>query len=92
MQHICWCPLQVSVDVPWSPYGIDGRSYDWQGLAQAADLLFVMAYDMQSQVTSWYVYRSAFDILHATSFVRARHAVTDNLFVDGTRMLFELLH
>ncbi|PRW45439.1 di-N-acetylchitobiase [Chlorella sorokiniana] len=41
---------QVSVDVPWSPFGIDGRSYDWHGLASAADLLFVMAYDMQSQI------------------------------------------
>ena len=41
---------QVSVDIPWSPYGIDGRNYDWAGLAEAADLLFVMAYDMQSQV------------------------------------------
>ena len=41
---------QVSVDVPWSPYGIDGRYYDWSGLAGAADLLFVMMYDTQSQV------------------------------------------
>ncbi len=38
---------QVSVDVPWSPYDIDGRFYDWQGLAEAADLLFVMVYDTQ---------------------------------------------
>lgn len=41
---------QVSVDIPWSPYDIDGRSYDWLGLAAAADLLFVMMYDTQSQV------------------------------------------
>ena len=41
---------QISVDVAWSPYGIDGRNYDVTGLAAAADLLFVMAYDMQSQV------------------------------------------
>lgn len=41
---------QVSVDVPWSPHGIDSRHYDWAGLAAAADLLFIMAYDMQSQV------------------------------------------
>jgi hypothetical protein len=40
----------VSVDVPWSPYDIDGRNYDWAGLAAAADLLFVMVYDTQSQV------------------------------------------
>lgn len=38
------------MDIPWSPFGIDGRWYDWEGLASAADLLFVMAYDMQSQV------------------------------------------
>ncbi|GAX78080.1 hypothetical protein CEUSTIGMA_g5522.t1 [Chlamydomonas eustigma] len=41
---------QVSVDVPWSPYDVDGRNYDWAGLAAAADLLFVMSYDMQSQI------------------------------------------
>jgi di-N-acetylchitobiase len=40
---------QVSVDVPWSPYGTDDRHYDWTGLAEAVDLLFVMAYDTQSQ-------------------------------------------
>ncbi|KAL4858571.1 Di-N-acetylchitobiase [Chlorella vulgaris] len=32
---------QVSVDVPWSPYGVDDRHYDWAGLAEAADLLFI---------------------------------------------------
>ncbi|KAI3428045.1 hypothetical protein D9Q98_006431 [Chlorella vulgaris] len=41
---------QVSVDVPWSPYGVDDRHYDWAGLAEATDLLFVMAYDTQSQI------------------------------------------
>jgi di-N-acetylchitobiase len=41
---------EVSVDVPWSPYNVDGRNYDWLGLAKAADILFIMAYDMQSQV------------------------------------------
>eukprot|EP00775_Hariotina_reticulata_P010253 gene10253-10411_t len=40
----------VSVDVPWSPHDVDGRNYDWLGLAEAADLLFVMAYDIQSQI------------------------------------------
>lgn len=43
---------QVSVDVPWSPYGVDDRHYDWAGLAEATDLLFVMAYDTQSQARS----------------------------------------
>lgn len=42
--------MQVTVDVPWSPYDIDGRSYDFKGLAEAADLLFIMMYDTQSQV------------------------------------------
>ena len=41
---------QISVDIPWSPFDVDGRNYDWQGLSAAADLLFVMAYDTQSQV------------------------------------------
>jgi len=41
---------QVSVDVPWSPFDVDGRNYDWAGLAAAADILFVMSYDMQSQI------------------------------------------
>lgn len=40
----------TSVDVPWSPYDVDGRNYDWAGLAAAADLLFIMAYDTASQV------------------------------------------
>ena len=45
----CFANAQISVDVPWSPTGVDGRYYDWLGLSQAADILFVMAYDMQSQ-------------------------------------------
>ena len=40
----------VSVDVPWSPFDVDGRNYDWAGLAAAADTLFIMAYDTASQV------------------------------------------
>ncbi|KAL4225696.1 hypothetical protein ACF0H5_016385 [Mactra antiquata] len=40
----------VSVDVAWSPAGIDLRYYDYTGLAQASDYLFVMAYDEQSQI------------------------------------------
>ncbi|CAK4086178.1 unnamed protein product [Aphanomyces euteiches] len=41
---------QISFDIPWSPHGIDQRYYDWKGLADAADLLFVMSYDMRSQI------------------------------------------
>ncbi|EGG18703.1 glycoside hydrolase family 18 protein [Cavenderia fasciculata] len=41
---------QISVDVAWSPNCIDGRCYDYYGLAQASDYLAVMSYDMRSQV------------------------------------------
>lgn len=44
--------MQISVDFAWSPHGIDGRHFDWVGLAAAADLIFLMMYDMQSQVRS----------------------------------------
>eukprot|EP00878_Enallax_costatus_P018615 GHUV01019606.1.p1 GENE.GHUV01019606.1~~GHUV01019606.1.p1 ORF type:complete len:275 (+),score=60.00 GHUV01019606.1:105-929(+) len=40
----------VSVDIPWSPYDVDGRNYDWLKLAEAANVLFLMAYDTQSQI------------------------------------------
>lgn len=40
---------QVSVDVAWRP-NIDSRYYDYHGLAQVSDFLFVMAYDEQSQI------------------------------------------
>ena len=43
---------RVTVDVPWSPYDIDGRNYDWKGLVEAADVFFVMMYDTQSQVST----------------------------------------
>mmetsp|Transcript_32213 Transcript_32213/g.44190 ORF Transcript_32213/g.44190 Transcript_32213/m.44190 type:complete len:371 (+) Transcript_32213:29-1141(+) len=41
---------QVTVDVAWSPDCIDGRCYDYPGLALASDFLFVMSYDMRSQI------------------------------------------
>ena len=34
----------------WSAPCIDGRCYDYQGLANASDFLFVMAYDLRSQM------------------------------------------
>jgi di-N-acetylchitobiase len=40
---------QISVDVGWKP-NADIRFYDYQGLADNSDLLFVMAYDEQSQI------------------------------------------
>ncbi|CAF1192466.1 unnamed protein product, partial [Didymodactylos carnosus] len=41
---------QVTVDVAWSPSCIDLRCYDYVGLSQASDWLFVMSYDMRSQI------------------------------------------
>jgi len=41
---------QISVCVAWSPDDIDGRSYDYPGLAQGSDLLYVMGYDTRSQI------------------------------------------
>ena len=70
---------QISVDVAWSPYGIDGRNYDVLGLAAAADLLFVMAYDMQSQVR-----RRMHGRMLLVRFVdRALHAVVHEVPVTG---------
>ncbi|XP_005100833.1 di-N-acetylchitobiase [Aplysia californica] len=40
---------QVSVDVAWKP-NVDSRFFDYPGLANASDFLFVMAYDEQSQI------------------------------------------
>lgn len=46
---------QVSFDVPFSPYnergdGVDGRNYDFKGLSEVTDFLFIMSYDHSSQV------------------------------------------
>jgi di-N-acetylchitobiase len=42
--------FKISVDVAWSPAGIDSRYYDFVGLSEASDYFFVMAYDEQSQI------------------------------------------
>ncbi|XP_037091684.1 di-N-acetylchitobiase-like [Pollicipes pollicipes] len=42
----------LTVDVPWSPDCIDGRCYDFVGLHNFTDMLFVMGYDLRSQVVS----------------------------------------
>jgi di-N-acetylchitobiase len=44
-------PLQVTTCVAWSPDGIDGRNYPHAELAEVSDLLYVMDYDTQSQIT-----------------------------------------
>jgi di-N-acetylchitobiase len=41
---------QISVCAAWSPYGIDGRFYDYKALADATDYLYQMCYDTRSQV------------------------------------------
>jgi len=41
---------QLTFDVAWSPGCVDERCYDYKGLAEHTDFLFVMAYDMQSQI------------------------------------------
>ncbi|XP_053712764.1 di-N-acetylchitobiase [Synchiropus splendidus] len=42
---------QVSFDVAWSPKCIDKRCYDYVTIAESCDLVFVMSYDEQSQIT-----------------------------------------
>ncbi|KAG3116253.1 hypothetical protein PI124_g3806 [Phytophthora idaei] len=49
-QHALTQNAQITFDVPWAPRGVDGRYYPWRELAAAADFLFVMSYDMRSQV------------------------------------------
>ncbi|XP_051855158.1 di-N-acetylchitobiase [Antechinus flavipes] len=41
---------QVTFDVAWSPKCIDKRCYDYKGIADSCDFLFVMSYDEQSQI------------------------------------------
>ncbi|XP_038053088.1 di-N-acetylchitobiase-like isoform X2 [Patiria miniata] len=48
--HISIPGSQVTFDVAWSPNCTDGRCYDYKGLADACDFLFVMSYDEQSQI------------------------------------------
>uniref|UniRef100_A0A8C5L1D9 Chitobiase n=2 Tax=Jaculus jaculus TaxID=51337 RepID=A0A8C5L1D9_JACJA len=43
---------QVTFDVAWSPKNIDRRCYNYTGIAEACDFLFVMSYDEQSQIWS----------------------------------------
>ncbi|XP_010345296.1 di-N-acetylchitobiase isoform X1 [Saimiri boliviensis] len=43
---------QVTFDVAWSPKNIDRRCYNYTGIADACDFLFVMSYDERSQIWS----------------------------------------
>jgi len=49
--HFLASPLQVATCVAWSPNGIDGRNFPILQLAEVSDLLYVMDYDTQSQIT-----------------------------------------
>ena len=46
----CSVLVQVTFDVAWSADCIDGRCYDYKGIAKSCDFLFVMSYDEQSQI------------------------------------------
>ncbi|OWA53675.1 Di-N-acetylchitobiase [Hypsibius exemplaris] len=41
---------KLSFDVAWASSCVDRRCYDYQGLAEIVDFLFVMSYDVQGQV------------------------------------------
>ena len=50
MNHASCGSKQLTFDAAWSPSGIDGRFYDLRAIARQVDYLFVMAYDMRSQM------------------------------------------
>ena len=41
---------QVTFDVAWSPNCIDGRCYQYEGIASSTDFVVIMAYDERSQI------------------------------------------
>ncbi|XP_038053090.1 di-N-acetylchitobiase-like [Patiria miniata] len=48
--HISIPNSQVTYDVAWSPDCIDERCYDYKGIAEVCDFVFIMAYSEQSQI------------------------------------------
>ncbi len=48
--HISIPNSQVTFDVAWSPKCVDGRCYDYKGIAESCDFVFIMAYSEQSQI------------------------------------------
>eukprot|EP00698_Gefionella_okellyi_P008385 TRINITY_DN207_c0_g1_i2.p1 TRINITY_DN207_c0_g1~~TRINITY_DN207_c0_g1_i2.p1 ORF type:complete len:362 (+),score=49.32 TRINITY_DN207_c0_g1_i2:115-1200(+) len=48
--HTINASYQVTFDVAWSADCIDGRCYDYAALSEVSDFLFVMAYDIRSQI------------------------------------------
>uniref|UniRef100_A0A8D0E580 Di-N-acetylchitobiase n=1 Tax=Salvator merianae TaxID=96440 RepID=A0A8D0E580_SALMN len=49
---------QVTFDIAWSPNCIDKRCYNYTGIAESCDFVFVMSYDEQSQVWSQCIARA----------------------------------
>ena len=43
---------QVTTCIPWSPDNIDRRGYDYKALYDVSDLVYIMVYDIQSQIYS----------------------------------------
>ena len=66
--------VQVSVCAAWSPDDIDGRAYDYTGLADASDFLYIMFYDTRSQVAC----NVLFVFLRRTLAVLFRHSARRN--------------
>ena len=50
MLHAAIPGSKLVVATPWSPDDIDGRDYDYAGLSQNSDYLFVMNYDTRSAI------------------------------------------
>jgi len=42
--------FQLTLDVAWSPACVDKRCYDYTSLADIVDFIFIMSYDVRSQV------------------------------------------
>lgn len=40
------------MDVPWSPYDVDGRNFEWLQLAESADIIFVMACEWRDGISA----------------------------------------
>ncbi|XP_071795850.1 di-N-acetylchitobiase-like [Asterias amurensis] len=48
--HLSIPNSQVTFDVAWSPNCVDDRCYDYKGIAESCDFVFIMAYSEQSQI------------------------------------------
>ena len=68
--HAAVAGSQVTFDVAWSPDCIDGRCFDYKGLADATDALFVMDYDTRSQIRGACVAAANSPLATAVSGVR----------------------